>query len=182
MRTAEPSSFSQELVKRTTSQNSDKNIEQLTENLGKSNLNENNNNKAATGKEGVPVQSMSGYAESFAKQLAEYSGEKAGVSKQNSGGGSGGGGNGGGSGGQASLNDKYGSKYADVHSGNQERRMENPSGVPAVESEYLRVLLVPLFTQVSGERGSGPSRPYGSRSFSTEFSLFYFFFLLLFHF
>ena len=146
MRTAEPSSFSQELVKRTTSQNSDKNIEQLTENLGKSNLNENtNNNKAATGKEGgVPVQSMSGYAESFAKQLAEYSGEKAGVSKQNSGGG----GSGGGSGGQAGLNDKYGSKYADVHSGNQERRMENPSGVPAVESEYLRVLLVPLFTQV----------------------------------
>ena len=80
MRTAEPSSFAQELVKRTTSQYSDKNIDQLTENLGKSNLNENNNNKAATGKEGgVPVQSMSGYAESFAKQLAEYSGEKAGV-------------------------------------------------------------------------------------------------------
>ena len=108
------------------SQNSDKNIDQLADNLEKTNLDGEEHPEKG--------QTMSGYAESFAKQLAQYSGEKEQVSKQNSG--------------NSSSLDKYGSKYSEVHSGNQ-KSDDNPSGVPAVESEYLRVLLVPLFTQVS---------------------------------
>ena len=108
------------------SQNSDKNIDQLADNLEKTNLDGEGEQQQG--------QTMSGYAESFAKQLAQYSGEKEQVTKQNSG--------------NSSSLDKYGSKYSEVHSGNQ-KSDDNPSGVPAVESEYLRVLLVPLFTQVS---------------------------------
>lgn len=127
------------LGKKTTSQQSaksDHSIGSLSEQISKTKLSSRDSDQSVTRKESSETD-MGSYADSFAKQLAMYAGEdgrprpdrsssRTEVKEK-----------------ESTTSDKYGS-----YMGKGDVTEDNPSGVPAVESEYLRVLLVPLLTQL----------------------------------